>query len=345
MLLLLLLPAVLFSQTIDSAKLDHYFKGIENDNLGIGSLSVFKGGREVYHIDFGQRNLADLKFDKDTKYQVGSVTKLVTATLILRLVEQGRLTLDDRLATYYPQIPNAGKITIKNLLEHTSGLGSYVVKDGEVWVTDKLTEGAIMDLIVKQGASFEPGEKVAYSNSAYYLLAKILEQKYKLPYHHIIKREIAGPLGLTHLASVKSRPKNLFKPYRFENGTWREMKDLDFLNVIGVGDLVSTPKELNIFIENLFGGKIISQESLDLMLPVLGKETWGRGIALWEFDGVDFLGHGGDTLGSHAVLVHNDADDISISYNTNGERIKKEEIIKNIVHLIYGKPFQLPVIK
>lgn len=81
------------------------------------------------------------------------------------------------------------------------------------------------------------------------------------------------------------------------------------------------------------------------MVPVLCRETWGRGIALWDFDGINFFGHGGDTLGSHAVLIHNHADDISISYNTNGERIKKEEFIKNIVHLIYGKPFQLPEVK
>jgi D-alanyl-D-alanine carboxypeptidase len=74
------------------------------------------------------------------------------------------------------------KITVKNLLEHTSGLGSYVVKDGEIWVTEKVTEKEIFDLIMKQGVSFEPNEKVAYSNTAYYLLTKILEKNTENPF-------------------------------------------------------------------------------------------------------------------------------------------------------------------
>ena len=343
--LLLLMSNCLFAQTIDPKKLDDYLDYIQNNNLGIGSLSIFKDGKEVYSKDFGQKNLSNASNEHNNKYHVGSVTKMFTATLVFRLIEQGKLKLDDKLSTFYPEIPNAQKITIKNLLEHTSGLGSYVVKDGEVWVVDKVTEKAIFELIVKQGVSFEPGEKVAYSNTAYYLLAKILEQKYKKPYHQIISSEIAKPLGLKTLASINSNPKNVFKPYKYENKSWNEAQDLDFLNVIGVGDIVSTPKELNVFMENLFLGKIIKKESLELMLPILGKETWGRGIALWDFDEINFFGHGGDTLGSHAILMYNKDTNMSIAYTTNGERIRKEEFIKNIVYILYNKTFQLPEIK
>ena len=112
-----------------------------------------------------------------------------------------------------------------------------------------------------------------------------------------------------------------------------------------MGDISATSYDLNIFINNLFHNNILKKESLELMEPVLGKENWGRGVAVWDFDGIIFYGHGGDTLGSHAILIYNKEADISIAYNTNGERIKKEDFIKNIVYLLYNKEFTLPEIK
>ncbi|TFF37227.1 serine hydrolase domain-containing protein [Mucilaginibacter psychrotolerans] len=343
--LLLLISNCIYAQTIDKQKLDDYLNCIESSNLGIGSISIFNAGKEVYSKDFGQKNLSNGGGGQANQYHVGSVTKMFTATLIFKLIEDGQFKLDDKLAAFYPEIPNAQKITIKNLLGHTSGLGSYVVKDGEVWVTEKVTEKAILDLIIKQGVSFEPGEKVDYSNTGYYLLAKIIEKKYKKPYHELINKLIVKPLKLKSLASIKSNPQHVYAPYEYVNKSWSEKKDLDFLNVIGVGDIVSTPKELNIFNENLFRGKIIKTESLQMMMPIVGKETWGRGMAICDFDGITFYGHGGDTLGSHTVLIYNPEADISIAYATNGERIVKEDFIKNIIYVIYNKPFQLPVVK
>ncbi|WP_255512115.1 serine hydrolase [Pedobacter sp. MR2016-19] len=172
----LLISKSIFSQTINIPKVDAYLKYIENNNLGIGSLSIFKEGKEIYSRDFGQKNLTGVVDHAEKKYQVGSVTKMVTAALVFKLVEAGKLSLDDKLSDFFPQVPNSKKITIKNMLGHTSGLGSYVVRNGEIWVTEKVTEKEIFDLIIQQGVSFEPGEKVAYSNSAYYLLAKIVEE-------------------------------------------------------------------------------------------------------------------------------------------------------------------------
>lgn len=345
-LVLLIISNCLFSQTINAEKLNNYLTYIEKNNLGVGSLSIFKNGKEVYTKNFGQKNIPDLIYNKDTRYQVGSVTKMITATLIFKLIEEKKLGLTDKLSEFYPEIPNSDKISIKNLLDHTSGLGSYVVKDGEIWIIKKVSDRQIMDLIIRQGTSFEPGEKVAYSNSAYYLLTKIVEKIYQKPFYKILKKEIIKPLKLKNLASFKPDQKNVFMPYRYDSHSWHILKkDLDFLNVIGVGDISATPYDLNIFINSLFQNNILKKESLELMEPIPGKEDWGRGIALWDFDGIIFYGHGGDTLGSHAVLIYNKEADISIAYNTNGERIKKEDFIKNIVYLLYNKEFKFPEIK
>lgn len=344
--ILLLVSNFLFSQTINPEKLDDYFNYIEKNNLGVGSLSIFKNGKEIYAKNFGQKNISGLTFDKDTQYQVGSVTKMMTAVLIFKLIEESKLNLNDKLSEFYPEVPNSDKITIKNLLEHTSGLGSYVVRDGEIWITKKVSDKEIMDVIIQQGKSFEPDEKVAYSNSAYYLLTKILEKKRKSPFHKIIDSEIIKPLKLKNLASIKQHPKNVFLPYRYKNNSWNILKkELEFLDVIGVGDVSATPYDLNIFINSLFHNNILKEESLKLMEPILGKEDWGRGIAIWEFDGIIFYGHGGDTLGSHALLIYNKEADISIAYDTNGERIDKEKFMKNVVNILYNKEIKLPEIK
>lgn len=343
--IILILSSTVFSQKNEFDKLNSYLNYVENNNLGVGSVSIFKDGKEVYNKKFGQKYLTNLVYDENTKYQIGSVTKLITATLVFKLFEENKLKLDDKLSNFYPEIPNSNKITIKNLLEHTSGLGSYVVKNGEIWVTEKVTEEEIYNLILKQGVTFEPNEKVAYSNTAYYLLTKILEKKYKKPFHKIVEKEIANPFNLKNLVSVKSNPNNIFAPFEFEGNKWHEKKEeINFKNVVGVGDLVSTSKDLNVFIYNLFQNNIVNKKSLDTMIPVENKESWGRGLAVWDFDGIIFYGHGGDTLGSHAVLIYNKKDNLSISFNTNAERVSKDDFIKYIVYCLYNKEFDFPTV-
>lgn len=186
--LLLLLPVFMLPsmgraaeaspQGVHAAALDDYLDQVEGGNGGIGSLSVFRDGREVYHRSFGQKYLPDVKADENTRYQIASVTKMVTAMLAFRLIEQGRLGLDDTLADFYPDMPSARAITIRHLLSHSSGLGNFAIKDGAVWIVDALEPSVILAEIKRQGLAFSPGERVAYSNSAYFLLRTILEEKY-----------------------------------------------------------------------------------------------------------------------------------------------------------------------
>lgn len=207
-----------------------------------------------------------------------------------------------------------------------------------------MTEKEIFDEIVKQGVTFEPNEKVVYSNSAYILLRMILEKKYKKEYHKIVEQKITKPLHLKDFGSVKSNPVNIFKSYKFTE-SWNEIKDIEYLNVIGVGDIASTTKDLNSIMTSLFNYKIIKKETLGLMKPVIEKENWGRGLALFEYGENIFFGHSGDVLACHSRLIYNPKDKISISYSTNGERIPANIFVENLVDIIYGKEFKLLEIK
>ncbi|PBJ10119.1 serine hydrolase [Flavobacterium sp. ACN6] len=341
---LLLSLSNLVSQEINKEKIDNYINYIENNNGGIGSLSIYKDGKEVYNRSFGQEKLTNVSYNKDTKYQIASVTKMITAILAFKLIEKGSLKLDAKLSEFYPEIANSEKITIKNLLEHTSGLGNFAIKNGAIWVNEKVTEKEIFDEIKKQGVSFEPNEKVAYSNSAYILLRMIIEKKYKKEYYKIVEQEIVKPLNLKNFASIKSNPANTFESYKFVQN-WSEIKEIEYSNVIGVGDIASTTRDMNIIITSLFQYKIVKKETLELMKPTIGKEDWGRGLALFPYGENFFFGHSGDVLGSHSRLIYNPKDKLSISYATNGERIPANIFIEDIVSIIYNKEFKLPEIK
>lgn len=94
---------------------------------------------------------------------------------------------------------------------------------------------------------------------------------------------------------------------------------------------------MSILINSLFQNKILKKETLELMKPTVGKEDWGRGLALFPFDENIFFGHNGDVLGSHSRLIYNPKDKTSISYSTNGERIPANTVLENIVNIIILK--------
>ncbi|WP_262887656.1 serine hydrolase domain-containing protein [Chryseobacterium sp. POL2] len=118
----LILSLNLSSQNINSDKIDAYLSHIEKQNLDIGTVSILKDGKEVYAKNFGEIK------SNNVRYQIGSVTKLFTATLVFKLIENQKLSLNTKLEEFFPDIKNADKISIQNLLEHSSGLSNYLKK-------------------------------------------------------------------------------------------------------------------------------------------------------------------------------------------------------------------------
>ena len=101
------------AQTFDKAKLDSFFSLLEKNNKGMGSISIFKEGKEVYTKSIGYADVEHgLKADNETVYRIGSISKTFTATMVMQLVESGKLALEDKLSKFYPDVPNAEKITI-----------------------------------------------------------------------------------------------------------------------------------------------------------------------------------------------------------------------------------------
>lgn len=318
-------------------KIDDFISYLEKNNAEAGEISIFKGGKEIYKRNFGETGLSQK--DKVT-FQIGSITKSMTAMMLFKLIEKKQLNLNDKLSKFYPTIPNAEKITISQLLHHSSGLGDYVVgKNTMKWLTEKISEEQIMNHIIEQGSLFEPGTKVQYSNSGYYLLTKILEKISKKSYADNLKETIAQPLQLKNFYTASQKPTNVFSSYSYANA-WEPVKDFDFNNVVGVGDIATTPTNLNIILNSLFTGKIVSKESLSAMMPK--EDRFGMGLALVPFYSKMFVGHSGGTYGTNSLMIYNGEDDISISYSLNADRIGANNFTINILSILYNKEFSLP---
>ncbi|AZA79875.1 class A beta-lactamase-related serine hydrolase [Chryseobacterium sp. G0186] len=332
-------------KAINTKKIDDFLNYMVQHNQVIGSISIFQNGSEIYQKDFGQQLLSNVSYDKNTGYQIGSISKLITAVMLLQLVEKGKLNLNDPLSKFYPEIPNAKKITIQNMLNHTSGLGDYVGKSIENnWLFGKpVGDKAIIEVIKKDGVSFKPGEKMSYSNSAYFLLSRILEKIYNQPYNEILKENILEKVKMPHTFSVLDHPKNIFKSYELEDKKWVEVKDFDFHNCIGLGDITSTPEDLNNFINALFKGQLIQKETLDMMISNKNGKLFGLGIMKMPFYNIALYGHGGDTAGSHSTLAFEPNDQLSYAITINGQEFPHNSFYVALLNLIYGKDYQYPV--
>lgn len=332
------------AQQIDHVELNNYLDYITKENGAIGNISIFKDGKEVYNRHFGQSNIKDIHFTNDTQYHIGSITKLFTATLIWQLIEKEELHLEDRLVNFFPDMPNAKKITIKNLLEHTSGLDDYTFKNEDYyWLQKPVTKEAIFNEIKSQGVLFQPGEQVSYSNSGYYLLAKIVEMKYKNTYSRVLYQQITQPLNLKFTTSAATNPSTFQAyDYHYTKGKWQKAQDNYFINYLGVGDMVSTPKELNEFITQLFSGKLLHKQSLQKMKPIIKDEVFGRGLMLAPFYQHLAYGHGGDIGKNHSLVQYNPEENLAISFALNGARFNRNDFSIDILNIIYGKSFEYP---
>jgi D-alanyl-D-alanine carboxypeptidase len=329
------------AQVPDIVKIDSFIHHIETNDRGIGSISIFMNGKEIYNKSFGQSRLNNVKFDQHTRYQIGSITKTVTATLIFELIENNKLRLDDKLALFFPTIPNAEKITIKNLLEHSSGLRDFVTKNDSIsWLTEKVNDNDILEEIIRQGCAFKAGEKVEYSNSGYFLLAKIAEKLFNEKYARLVSEKIGKPLQLEDFSSSTELTDNRFKSYQFTE-KWEKMKDLEFSNVTGVGDISSTTKDLNLFLYYLLNNQIVKKEYVEQMKPT-NKEIFGRGLMLIPYYHTVFWGHGGDTYGTHSVVAYTEKGKLGIAISLNGERFPINDLAIGVLNIIYNKQYEFP---
>jgi CubicO group peptidase (beta-lactamase class C family) len=264
------------------------------------------------------RGMADLEHDvpvtPETKFRIGSITKQFTAAAILKLQEEGKLNVNDKLAKFIPDFPRGDEVTLRHLLTHTSGIHSYTSKpDFMSGVTNPVTITDLINSFKGDPFDFDPGTKWAYDNSGYLLLGYIVEKVSGESYGDFLRENFFEPLGMTNTGVYRSGAPISHEAlgYAFKDGKFGRAINWDMSWAGGAGALYSTVEDLYRWNEGIFDGKVLSEASLAAAFtPVRVSENeeksdsgYGFGWAIVETRGLREISHSGGLDGFSSFLM------------------------------------------
>ena len=340
--------AVSFAQAPDTAKLNQFFDRLAEKNKAMGSLTIARNGNIVYSraIGFSQINGSEKKpLTTGNRFRIGSITKMFTAAMIYQLVEARKLKPDETLDKFFPQIPNAQKITIAQILAHRSGIHDAIL-DRNLRTTPNTsatTKEELLAIVAKGTPDFEPGTKLRYSNSGYFLLGLIIEKITGKSYNEVLQEQINTRIGLKDTYTATGNidvNKNESLTYFYLGKDWKQMPETHPSLLFGAGAIISTPNDMVKFIQALFDGKIISKESLDQMKTI--KDGEGLGMETFTFAGKTFYGHTGGADNYGAWVAYLPEEKLAMAYATNAKVYPVRDIVNGAMDIYYNKPFQIP---
>lgn len=333
-----------FGENFDRDKMDLFFSRIEKQNLGMGSISIFKNCKEDYQYSFGFIDVENsIEANENSKYRIASVTKAFTATMIMQLVEESKLTLETTIDNYFPEIPNAKKITVEQLLNHRSGLFNFT--EGEYDPEDRIQPASrqkLLEIFIKNGNNFSPNEKFEYSNTNYLLLSFIIEDIDEKTYAASFKDRLATPLGLTNTYNGEeiNATNNEASSYQLESENWVALVETHYTILQGTGSLVSTPKGVNAFYNALFDGRLVSESSLNKITTM--NNGYGFGLFTIPFYNKSGFGHDGRVDGYQSLSIYFPSDDVTLTYLSNGVNMVPNDIVIGALSIYSGLDYELP---
>jgi CubicO group peptidase (beta-lactamase class C family) len=314
------------------------------------AIIVRRAGRTLFRKGYGMADLElDVKVEPDMIFRLGSITKQFTATAILMLAAQGKLTLQDKIGKYIPDFPTAGnKVTIEHLLTHTSGIKSYTNMEEwlQVWRKD-MTPAEIIAMSKGKPFEFHPGERWNYNNSGYVMLGAIIEKVSGKSYEAFIRENIFVPLGMSHSGydhSERVIPRRV-PGYQKDNDAFINAPYLSMTQPYAAGSLLSSVDDLAVWNDAVFSGKLLNKEWLArAFTPYLlanGESTgYGCGWLISNLRGHRTIEHGGGINGftSYALALPDDKVYVAILTNSAIQGREPEPRAVRIAELVLGLP-------
>ncbi len=287
-------------------------EAVKGDAPGIAVL-VAHDGKILLQGGYG---LADLEkktpITPETKFRIGSVSKQFTAVAVLKLAEQGKLSLDDSLAKYFPDFPGGDKVNLRQLLTHTSGLHSYTDKPEFIGrVKEPIASAELIAWFQNDKPDFAPGEGFHYNNSAYFLLGEIVAKVSGKSFAEYLKEAIFEPLEManTGIYVNSAPPEGMARSYSFVNEKFEPALDWDMSWAGGAGAIYSTVGDLFRWNEALFGGRVLHDVSLKAattpveLPPNVDGMNYGYGLMMLSVKRLPAIGHGGGLNGWSSYLI------------------------------------------
>jgi CubicO group peptidase (beta-lactamase class C family) len=323
------------------ARIDQVVHSYSDNKQFMGSVLVAQNDKILFEKSYGSANLEwNNPNASSTKYRLGSITKQFTAASILLLEERGKLKTDDLVKKYMPDAPAAwDKITIYNLLTHTSGIPSFTsFPDYHASEAIPATPQSLVARFRDKPLEFQPGEKWNYSNSGYVLLGYLIEKISGKSYSAFVEENIFRPLEMTdsgydsNSAIILHRASGYSPgPNGFENAGY-----IDMSVPLSAGALYSTTLDLLRWEQGLFGGKLLSPASVKKMTTPF-KDNYACGLMVVTANGRTMIEHGGGIEGFNTDMAYYPDDKLTVIVLANLNGGAPAEITAKLAAVVHGE--------
>jgi CubicO group peptidase (beta-lactamase class C family) len=311
-----------------------------------GSALVAKNGIILLNKGYGYRNAENkVANNEQTIFQLGSITKQFTSAVILKLQEEKKLSVSDKLSKYFPGYPKGDSITIEHLLTHTSGIHNYT-NDGD-FMANEITKPASREKMIAlfrdKPLDFPPGTSWNYSNSGYSLLGYIIEAVTKKPYYQAVRKYIFTPLHMTHSGFDFTHLKKNERATGYfilneKKATTAPIVDSSVS--FSAGAIYSTIGDLYLWHKALQKNSVLSKAQQEkAYTPV--KNNYGYGWGIDSIEGKRRVSHGGGIHGFVTEISRVPEDDVCVILLSNVSE-PLGDINKSIFAILYGKEYVLP---
>jgi CubicO group peptidase (beta-lactamase class C family) len=332
--------------TDPQARMRQIIANYVDDKSFMGTVLVVKDGKTLINSGYGSADLEwNVPDSPATKFRLGSVTKQFTAASILLLQERGKLNIDDPVSKYMPDAPAAwSKITIYNLLTHTSGIPSFTGFPD--YRTTEWKDTTPADLVARfrdKPLEFEPGAKFNYSNSGYVLLGYLIEKVSGQTYADFLQQNIFTPLGMKD-TGIDSNAAILLQRAQGYRRSPRGIEHDGYISMtipFSAGALYSTTGDLLKWEQGLFGGKVLKPESLTKMTTPF-KDGYGCGLFIRNVEGHKLITHGGGIEGFNTSLNYYPDDKLTVIVLGNLTGGAPDMIASNLGKVALGQQVILP---
>jgi D-alanyl-D-alanine carboxypeptidase len=309
------------------------------------AVAVVKGRDTVTMRGWG---LADIENDVPvtpvTVFRIGSITKQFTSSAIMQLVEKGRLSLEDTLGALLPNTPVAWrKVTLRQLLNHTSGIPSYT-DIGERWFArrrEDMVPDSLLAFTAKDTMNFAPGTSWRYDNTGYVLLGMILDKTTGVKYPQYLNEQLFKPLGLTSTMYCFTEPiiKHRAQGYGRQGTVLVNASFLAMSQPYSAGALCSTVGDLVKWTRALHGGRLVNAASFKEMTTPVGPAVsnhYGFGLAADTLAGHRRIWHSGGINGFLTASAYYPDDSLTVVVLTNTSPSPVGRMAENIVRIVLG---------
>jgi CubicO group peptidase (beta-lactamase class C family) len=329
----------------DVLRMDQVVQSYVAKGQFMGTVLVARGDEVLLSKGYGEANLElSVANQPNTRFRIGSLTKQFTAAAMLLLEEQGKLKVEDPVKKYLPDAPAAwDKITIFNLLTHTSGIPNFTgFPDYAASEPFATSPEKLVARFRDKPLEFQPGEKGNYSNSGYVLLGYLIERISGEDYASFVQKYIFTPLGMKDSGYDSNSAIIAHRASGYSPGPNGPM-NAGFIHMSGpfsAGGLYSTTEDLLRWERGLFGGKLLSPASLQKMTTPF-KDDYAFGLGVGTKNNRKLIAHGGGIEGFNSYLCYYPADQVTVAVLGNLNGPAPEAIAAALGAVVHGESVQL----